>query len=291
LELEGEIDIEGQHNQADTAGQRAVPPEASRVSWFARAAPWLVMLLSQTVALSVVIYWSTHSWGFLGALPLAIVLLAGLAAYASWLIAYVLLAGTTWPSRLMMFLVGVGSMLGITTPFFHWERWEGGVIVTEFVLGLTLPVVLLRRRGWRIVLAQSKRQQKPPQPTWQFTLADLLILTSGLAALLGLFVGHHASAAEVFLLIALMLTAPVIVHALLAWRSVWLAIIASMFLALVWTILGMALFGGVSWQHLVESWLLITSPYSATLLISLGWMRAVGYRLRMQGARRLEGSH
>jgi hypothetical protein len=181
---------------------------------------------------------------------------------------------------LAFFLVGTVAMLAITSPMLKLHAHDGSIIAAEFLIGLALPFVMLRRRGWRIVQRGNTVDQVFHARRWQFSVADILVGTTGLAALLGLQTGRQVAWAEVFLLGGVaILGAPLIVCIFLSDRRVWSRFLASMAIGVVFTVACLAI-SWPSWQGLVEVLLYVTTVFLTSLLISLGGMRAAGYRLR-----------
>jgi hypothetical protein len=280
VEIDGSTITEGQHNRGETPDQRAIPVDRTRDRWLAAANPWIILAVWLAAVSAAVIYWSTRKWGFLGDLLLIIMLLASLLAFATWLTAWSWLAARTWPSRLAIFLVGTVGMLAITGPMLKWHEHDGSIIAAEFLIGLALPFVMLRRRGWRIVPCGNTVDRVFHARQWQFSVADILVGTTGLAALLGLQTGRQVASAEVFLLGGVaILGAPLIVCIFLSDRRVWWRLLASIAIGLVFTVACLAS-SWPSWQDLLEVLLYITTVFLTSLLISLGGMRAAGYRFR-----------
>jgi len=280
VEIDGSTITEGQHNRGETPDQRANPIDRTKAKWFAAATPWIILAAWLVAVSAVVIYWSTRKWGFLGDLLLIIMLLASLLAFATWLTAWSWLAARTWPSRLAFFLVGAVAMLAITSHMLKWHERDGSIIAAEFMIGLAIPFIILRRRGWRIVPCGNAVDRVFHARRWQFSVADILIGTTGVAALLGLRTGRQVAWAEVFLLGGVaMLGAPLIVCIFLSDRRVWSRLLASIVIGVIFTVACLAA-SWPSWQGLVEVLLYITTVFITGLLVSLGGMRAAGYRLR-----------
>jgi len=279
---------EGQHNCLESADQRECGGNLAARSWKAAAAPWIILAAWLTVAGVAVLYMVTRSWGFLGNLLPLIMILASLMAFATWLTAWSWLGANSARSRLAFFLAGTLGMSAITGPLFRWDKREPLAAATQFLVGLAIPNMLLRRRGWRIAISPAATRSSRGRELWQFSIADILIVVTGFAAILGLQAAHRATVFESLLLGGVAIVgAPMAACFILSWRRIWLAALMSTAFAMLFTVLINFVTWHFTWESLVEVFLYISAVFLAGLWASLGSMRVVGYR--MVGAGETDG--
>jgi len=148
------------------------------------------------------------------------------------------------------------------------------------LIALAVPNILLRRRGWRIAIGKDLRSRFFRRESWQFSIADILILVTGLAVVLGLQVGHRPSIFESVLIGGVsIIVAPVAVYSILSWRRMWLAALSSIAFGVLFTVIIDAATWHITWQSLLEIFSYIVAVFLVGLWSSLGWMRFVGYRM------------
>lgn len=287
MEIDGTTTAEGQHNRLESPDQRERAGKAAMTNWQATATPWIVLVAWLTMAGVAVVYMTTRSWGFLGNLLPLIMILASLMAFATWLTAWSWLGASSARSRLAFYLAGTLGMLAITGPLFRWDKREAMAAASQFLVGLAIPNMLLRRRGWRIAIGPAATRSPWRRELWQFSLADILIVVTGFAAILGLQAAHRASVFESLLLGAVAIVgAPMTACLILSGERIWLAALTSTAFAMLFTVLIVVANWHFTWESLVEVFLYISAVFLAGLWASLGSMRVVGYR--MVGATKAE---
>lgn len=249
-------------------------------NWQATATPWIILVAWLAAAGVAVLYVMTRSWGFLENLLPLIMIMASLMAFATWLTAWSWLGESSVRSRLAFYLAGTLSMLAITGPLFRWDQREAMAAASQFLVGLAIPNLLLRRRGWRIALAPAATRSPWRRELWQFSIGDILIVVTGFAAILGLQAAHRASVFESLLLgVVAVVGAPMTACLILSWRRIWIAALTSTAVAMQFTVLIVVANWHFTWESLVEAFLYISAVFLVGLWGTLGAMRFVGYRM------------
>lgn len=271
---------EGQHNRLELADQRECDRNLAMTNWKAMATPWILLAAWLAAAGVAVLYVMTRSWGFLGNLLPLIMMMASLLAFATWLTAWSWLGVSSTRSRLIFFLAGTLGMLAITGPIFRWDMPEAMTVAAEFLVGLAIPNMVLRRRGWRIAISPAATRSPWRRELWQFSIADVLIVITGFAAILGLQAKHKATIFEALLLVGVAVVGgPMITCFILSWQRIWLAALTSTALGMLFTVVIVVGTANFTWESLVEVFLYISAVFLTGLWGSLGWMRFVGYRI------------
>jgi hypothetical protein len=279
--------------------QAQMPPERSMLAAIISrpaAAPWVLLFLWLAVQLNAVIYWSNHEWGFLGDLWLLFLYAGSAAAFCTWMCAWAILSDAHWKMRAAYLLVGLILLGLITAPIIPW--WQDAdlaVALAAILVGNSVALALVRLRGRQLrLINQDTPAVKPGEPdqpqltaatarAFQFSLLDMLVLMTGIAAVLALMllVGGPPDTGEVAILCDHILCGPVILVTTLAWRRYFLALLVSFVFTLSLTTAAIALVE----PHLIlqpTNWLIILM-YAGPALMGL-WVAALvvrgrGYRL------------
>jgi hypothetical protein len=179
---------ESQDNAVAGTGQ---PNAAEPSSRWPAIAPWVALGVVLAFELAAVSYEQSQEWGFLGNLWLIFVIAGVGLATTLWLATWLLYS--TWPlwGRAVYFAVGLASLAAVTSPTIPWweGEWELTFWLAVVVIGVWLVQFLSWRHGWRIGRAAST-ETVAAAPWLRFSISDLLILTTGVAVLLGLILAR-----------------------------------------------------------------------------------------------------
>jgi len=258
------------------------PQSASRPSatwqW---ASAWVILAVWLAVDLAVVLYWACRDWGFLEAVPLLIALALHLLGLSAWLTAFATLADCRVQHRAAYFAVGTVAAAAIGVFFLGFGDFRTALGFAAFQVGLALPPVILRQLGWRIAAAIDAAIGSQPRARWQFTLGDLLLMTTLIALFLGLLLasGGFHSLNEVYFLAALLCGAPGVIVIALWWRRFWLAAATSLLGCSLLALLPIAWHDSIRLGEIVLLLLIVAFPV-VSLLAASGCLRRAGYRLR-----------
>ena len=224
------------------------------------------------------------------AIPLMMGAAFGMTAWLQWTIAWALLARRPVIHRLAYLLVGVVAILAIADWMFQWWRDDKEIPLTLGIIsiGFAVPLALVYWRGWRIEVrnGDASEQSRTAHRLGQFSLSELLMLTTGAAIFLGLtLVQRNLYGQNQW---GEMVTEWVIVACGTMLVVVGLAVRRFAIAALACTLISMAIIvGAIMWfdpdaLSRTTEWLLvgiICAPAIAGLLATIGLARWWGYRL------------
>ncbi len=285
MEGAGQAAPAAQHTPHDLAGQ----PAAAAGPWrlprpLVPAVAWWILGVWLAVDSGVVAYWASREWGFLGDLLLILALLWHFAGLIVWITALALLAQAAWPWRVGYFLIGTAAMVALTEFIFYATEPSLVWAWAAFVVGLSVPLLWMRRRGWRICArgldplpgAKSRRN-------WQFSVGDILIATTQAGAFLALTAATRISRLdEITILAVVLLVSPAFVVVGLSWRRFTYAVPACLSISALPTI-GLLVWHDASLGD-IGLILLLVAVGVVSLLVAIGAMRSFGYRLRSPGS-------
>jgi hypothetical protein len=182
--------------------------------------------------------------------------------------------------RLGYFALGLACVAGLMECILRFENQPALVLMgAGFIVGWSLPLVWLRRRGWQIAIAPAASGR---HSLWQFTIGDILIATTQASALLGLLLAAapRFSAGELVLLGLLIVGSPPVAIIPLHWRRFWLAALFCLVLCAVLTVVPVWwLAENYSWTE-VGVLLGVVGAAAVSLLCAGGSLRWMGYRLQ-----------
>jgi uncharacterized membrane protein YuzA (DUF378 family) len=280
-ELPAVGDTPAQNNVVPRPNQRAPAAE-----WLVQLAPWLVQLLWFALGTSTAAYLKSRDWGYLEVIPWLIALFIALAGWYAWSITWSILGvGSIW-SRAIYLLLGLAGVLAVGITATEWPSSPDllALIMTQAAVGWAVPMILLRRRGWRI------RAVVPPEDTadlrarnyWQFSIGDLLVLMAGSSIYIGLMMAHPPiSLAEALLEILLLVCTTGILLVGLSWRRFWLASLASLLGTAALNLTVVAVLNPDAFKRPTELLLaaIILGPAFVLLHAAIAIVRRRGYRL------------
>lgn len=259
----------------DSGADSRSPPTA-----WQSAAPWAILGVWVTADLAVVVYWASREWGFLEAVPLLIELAFHLLGLAAWLTGFAVLANCDSRLRAAYYAVGTMAVAGLLVWILGFGGFRTLLAFATFQVGLALPFWAIRKLGWRIAMSPSDVGVTQPLARWQFTVGDLLVMTTLIALFLGLLMasGGLHSLDDVYVMAALFCGAPAVIVVALAWRRFWRAAAVS--------VLGSTLLGllPIAWDssspafEVVLRMLIVSGPL-LSLLAASACLRWAGYRL------------
>jgi hypothetical protein len=198
LEIGGEIcesvaeagRVPAQNTALDAAKQRAPDRSSGWRQRTAHLAPWIIQLLWLAAGVATVAYLKSRSWGMFEAIPLMLGAAFGMTAWLQWTIAWALLAKRPIIHRLAYLLAGIMGILVIADWIFEWRRDDKQIPLTMGIIsiGFAVPLALVYWRGWRIVALNRDacQQLRTVNRLGQFSISELLLLTTGAAIFLGL---------------------------------------------------------------------------------------------------------
>jgi hypothetical protein len=272
---------ESQDNAVDSAGQ---PNAAKQSSRWPALAPWAALGVVLTFELAAVSYEQSQEWGFLGNLELVFVIAGVGLATTLWLATW--LVYSTWPlwGRAVYFAVGLASLAAVTSAAVPW--WEGDWELTAWlavvVIGVWLVQFLSWRHGWRIGRAAST-ETVAAAPWLRFSISDLLVLTTGIAVLLGLILARgEFNRFTVALVGAQIAAGSLVLWIALTWKHYARAIGASL-LGVVLVSVAATLVsdpGALGEPSALILSALYAGPATTSALVIIAIIRSAGYRLR-----------
>lgn len=269
-----------------SAGENHATGEPAR-SWLAATAPWHAHLLFLVPGVATVAYINHRDWGMFEAIPWIIALAVAMAGWYAWSIAWSILSVGSIRVRLVHFTIGLVGLLATVLAVTGWPDSPDQLAlgIGHLGIGWALPLVLVRRRGWQLKrLARPAAEGSPAQtPFWQFSIGDLLVLTTGLAIFLGLLLANRSHPWQEVVLEALLLVAGAVILLVgLSWRSFWLAAIVSVLFTIAIFLVTVGVLNPDALTRPID-WLLaamIFGPAVGLLLAAIGLVRSCGYRLR-----------
>jgi hypothetical protein len=205
-----------------------------------------------------------------------------MSAWLAWSIAWTLLARQSLAQRLLLLGSSAAAILVVADWIFEWWQegeWQLLLALARVAVGFALPLALMRWRGWEI-------QWRPGDRPVQFSIGDLLLLTAGAAAFMGILLarrnfGLQSQSGEIaaecvivvcgMVFLILGMTARRFVVAALVCLLVALAVIV----AAIATVDPAPLARPSEWLLIV----LICCPAMAAMLGAIGLARWWGYRL------------
>jgi hypothetical protein len=250
-------------------------------------APWVGLGVALAFELLAVIYEQSQDWGFLGNLWLIFVIAGVGIATTLWLSTWTLLSAWSLVSRLVYFVVGLGSLAAITAPTIRWweNDWELAAPLATILIGVALPQVVFWRRGGRIqITPEITDPNARPASRWiQFSIGDMLLLTTGLALMLSLtLIGGMPDRAEWAILGTQVLGGNAVFLIALTWPRYLAAVALSLISVAILCIAGMAI-GNANALSELSAILMVTfyaGPATIGALTIVAIVRSAGYRLR-----------
>jgi hypothetical protein len=158
------------------------------------------------------------------------------------------------------------------------------LFVARINVGLVVPMVLVRRRGWRLyVLDPDASSARRVQHVWQFSIGDLLVLTAGSAIFFGLMMARESHPVGEILAECLMIVCPTgILLVGLSWRRFWQAAMAALVGTAALVVGAVCLMNPETIERPRELiiMLIVLGPAVVALLVAIGTIRWFGYRLQ-----------
>jgi len=153
-------------------------------------APWVIHGLWLVAGVATVGYYRYRDWGMFEAIPLMLAAVFGISAWLEWTIAWALLARQPVIQRVAYLLVGLLANLAISDWIYEWSRNDKQVPLALGILaiGFAVPLTLVYWRGWRIVIPEKQLAfpSRAASRFGQFSIGELLLLTTGAAVFIGL---------------------------------------------------------------------------------------------------------
>lgn len=269
--------------------QRILGKPAALRERTASFAPWIIQLLWLAAGFATVAYLKSHEWGTFGAIPLMVATAFGLTAWLGWTIAWAMLARQSVIHRVLYLLAGALAILAIAEGIFEW--WQQAkqipvqipVMLGVLSIGFAVPMALVYWRGWRI----DAPGDKPPEDFHakrrgrQFSISELLLLTTGAAVFLGLVLEQRIPWGDIVAECLIVACGTMLLVVGLAARRFVLATLVCVLISLATIVATIAWFDGVAPSR-PRDWLLlglIFAPAFIGLLTSIGLARWWGYRL------------
>jgi hypothetical protein len=282
--------VPAQNTALDAAKQRAPARPTGWRQRTAHLAPWILQLLWLAAGVATVTYFKSRSWGMFEAIPLMLGAAFALTAWLQWTIAWALLANRSVIHRLVYLLAGIMSILVVADWIFEWWRDDKQIPLTLGIIsiGFAVPLALVYWRGWRIVAHSggASEQSWTANRLGQFSISELLLLTTGAAIFLGLTLAQRDlygqnQWGEIVAEWVIVACGTMLVVIGLAARRFALAALACSLISMAIIVGAIAWFNGDALSRPLE-WLLvgiICSPAIAGLLATIGLVRWWGYRL------------
>jgi|GEM_PF-3817463 hypothetical protein len=282
--------LPAQNNAADGAEQQL---PATHNGWRERTAalaPWIIQLFWLAAGVATVGYLKSRDWAMFEAIPLVMGAAFGLTAWLEWTIAWAFLTRWSMYLRFVYLLAGAIGILVIADWIFEWRRDDIGVplLLGIISIGNAVPLALVYWRGCRIDVrgADGHQHLRTNYRLGQFSLSELILLTTGVAIFLGLILvqrnvyGQYQWGEVVSECVIVACGSMLVVVGLAARRFV-LAISICLLISLALIIAALAWFDvGIFFRP--SEWLLvglICCPAFVGIVASIGLARWWGYRL------------
>jgi hypothetical protein len=277
-----------QNSLANAAGQ---PTSDSWRSHTDPLAPWIIQGLWLTALAAAAVYIRLRSWGMFEAIAYMVAAVFAMSAWLTWSIAWSLFAQQSLLHRLVQLAAAVAAMLIVADWIFEWWQqgeWQILFALTRVSVGIALPLALMRWRGWRIRWQawDACGTTLTAVGRMQFSIGELLLLTAGAAAFLGLTVtrenfGLHSHWGEIVTECVVVVCGTLFVIVGLRARRFAVAALVCPLVALAIIAAAMATVDPAPLARPSE-WLLIVlicCPAMAAMLVAIGLARWWGYRL------------